>query len=1072
MVAGVPAPGREPLCGVDAAPESNAKATSSQVSAAAIPAAATSSPIRCPRRISSVTGWDMEAFTTTPPFSLDDCFPTHGFVTVGLGCIQLGPPRPPSRQGVPLRKPLTFARAIARLEVSPESGQYPLVVGERTAPLLEREEQLALIDRLLGAAREGHGTFLLLEGPAGIGKSRLLGATCDDAEARELQVLRARGGELERDFSFGVVRQVFEARLASCTEDERVRLLAGAAHLAGPLFDFGEAGGALARGENASHATLHGLFWLTVNLAELGPTLLAVDDLHWCDPPSLRFLSYLAHRLDGLPVIVAACVRTGEPGVEQAVMTALESEPLTMLVRPAPLSRDAVAQLLRAKLASDPAPEFVQVVHASCAGNPFLLNELVHALLAERIEPTSNAAERIPELGPESLSRFVLQRLRRIGASAEALARAVAILGQESELGVASQLAKLSTEEATEMTAELVRSDVFRPRSPLAFAHPVLQAAVYADLSGPERELGHERAAELLMEAGAAPERVAAHLLHVSPQGRAAVVATLREAARRASGEGAADVAKSYLERALTEPPDPSDRADVLSELGSAELSSGLPGAVGHLEEAYELLQGQPRSAEVALALANAHFAEDVDLFEAADGLRRTIESLDPHDAALAQRLEAELITWARFDARLYPMARARLARLVDRASDDTLGGRFVLGLMASELARTGKSPEKARQLVERALAGGLLLGDESWTPFVVAVAVLLSLDELDAAVRLFTDWLELARRRGSAFAFSHASSFRAMAMLRRGELAEAEADARAALDAALPFAFTYALLAEALVERGELAEAIRTLDLAGVPEEGQPSYQMAVLLEPRARLRIARGEVEQGLADLLAAGEHLESFGIRNPSYSAWRSDAALALLGLGDRREARRLVEEEVELARRWGTARPLGVALRVAGLVEGGDDGVELLRESVSVLATSQARLERAKSLTELGAALRRANQRASARTILREGLELAHQCGAVVLGERAHTELLATGARPRRLVRSGVDSLTPSERRIAQMATEGQTNREIAQALFVTPKTVETHLSHVYRKLGIQARSQLPETMSARRSRYEG
>jgi DNA-binding CsgD family transcriptional regulator len=222
---------------------------------------------------------------------------------------------------------------------------------------------------------------------------------------------------------------------------------------------------------------------------------------------------------------------------------------------------------------------------------------------------------------------------------------------------------------------------------------------------------------------------------------------------------------------------------------------------------------------------------------------------------------------------------------------------------------------------------------------------------------------------------------------------------------------------------------------------------------------------VEQGLADLLAAGEHMESFGVRNPSYSALRSDGALVVHGLGDRQEARRLVGEEVELARRWGAPRPVGVALRAAGLIEGGDEGIELLRESVDVLATSQAQLERAKSFTELGAALRRANQRAGARSFLQDGLELAHRCGAVVLAERAHAELLATGARPRRLMRSGVDSLTPSERRVAQMATEGQTNREIAQALFVTPKTVETHLSHVYRKLGIQARSQLAGAMAA-------
>jgi DNA-binding CsgD family transcriptional regulator len=933
----------------------------------------------------------------------------------------------------------------------------------RTVPLLEREDQLELVGRLLGDVRGGRGAFVLFEGPAGIGKSRLLGAACEDAEARGLQVLRARGGELERDFSYGVVRQLFEPRLAAAAEDERARLLVGAARLAGPLFEFGEVGEALAGGEDASYRTMHGLYWLTANLAELEAALLAVDDLHWCDAPSLRFLSYLARRLDGLPVVVAACVRTKEPGVDEAILTQLEAEPLATLVRPAPLSLEAVARLLDARLGSDPAPEFLQTVYTSCAGNPFLLNELVHALLAERIGPDADAAARVRELGPESLSRFVLQRLRRLGPPAEALARAAAILG-ESELALAAALAELDLEEARTAAGGLVRSEVLRPRGPLAFVHPVLRAAVYADLSGPERELGHERAAELLAEDGASAERVAAHLLHVPPRARASVVTTLCEAAQRASGEGAADVARSYLERALAEPPDEHQRADVLFELGSAELRSGQPGALGHLQEALGLVQGQPRSVEIALALANAHVAWDVYLFEAADGLQRTIESLDPRETALAQRLEAELIMWARFDARLYSMARERLARIADRASEESLGGRILLMLVASELARSGESPDRARELVGRALAGGALLGDETREAYMVAVAVLVSLDELDDAVRHYTDLLEFARSRGSAFVFAQASSFRALAMLRRGDLAEAEADARPAVEAALPLAYTYAHLADVLAERGELAEAIRTLELSSV-HENRPTWQTAYLLEPRARLRIASGEVEKGLEDLLAAGERIESFGIRNPSYSAWRSQAALALLGLGDRQEARRLVGDEIDLARRWGAPRPLGVALRAAGLVEGGSDGLELLRESVDVLASSQAQLERAKSLTELGAALRRANQRASARTFLGEGLELAHRSGAVVVADRAHTELLATGARPRRLVRSGVDSLTSSERRIARMATEGQTNREIAQALFVTPKTVETHLSHVYRKLGIQARSQLAGAMAA-------
>jgi DNA-binding CsgD family transcriptional regulator len=936
--------------------------------------------------------------------------------------------------------------------------------------LLEREVELELVERLLSEAPQGRGSLLLFEGPAGIGKSRLLAAARERAEERGFQVLRARGGELEREFSNGVVRQLYEPLLAQSDAEERRVLLAGAARLAAPLLELVEPASPPSGGQDASFATLHGLYWLTVNLAERAPTFLAIDDLQWCDSPSLRFLSYLARRLDGLPVVVAASVRTGEPVADTTILAELDRDPLATIVRPAPLTVDAVAQLLRAALESDLAPEFLQAVDSACGGNPLLLNELVRAVAAEGIEPTASGAARVAKLGPATLARVVLQRVRRLGPDAEALARAVAILGDESELSVAAALAALDPDAAVAAAGALGRAEIFRAQGRLGFGHPVLRTAVYADLASAERELAHERAAELLTDMGAAPQHVAAHLLHVPPRARGAAVTTLRHAARRATAEGASDAARAYLERALAEPPDEDQRAEVLFELGIAEMRSALPGAIGHLEEASERLQAQPQRVEAVLALASA-FYTDGRLPDAADVLLRTIETLDPQDDALAQRLEAQLIAWARFDARLYQMARARLGRIVEHARDDTFGGSLLLALAASELARAAESPERARALVERVLAGDLLLADESWQAYAVTVGVLLTLDELDEAVRRYTVWLEDARRRGLAFAFARAAAFRALAMLRRGELVEAEADARTALAAlsslvgkgAHPELPSY--LAEVFAERGHLTEALATLEEAGVPDQG-PTFQAARWFDTRGRLRIANRDPVGGLADLLDVGERLQAFGVRNPSHSPWRSGAALVLAGQGEHEEARRLVWEEVELARRWGAPRPLGVALRSAGLVEGGADGLELLRESVDVLATSPARLERAKSLTELGAALRRTNQRAAARDLLQEGLDLAERCGATPVVERAHTELLATGARPRRLVRTGVDALTPSERRVAQMAADGQTNREIAQALFVTPKTIEVHLSNTYRKLDINARSQLRRAMATR------
>jgi DNA-binding CsgD family transcriptional regulator len=228
-----------------------------------------------------------------------------------------------------------------------------------------------------------------------------------------------------------------------------------------------------------------------------------------------------------------------------------------------------------------------------------------------------------------------------------------------------------------------------------------------------------------------------------------------------------------------------------------------------------------------------------------------------------------------------------------------------------------------------------------------------------------------------------------------------------------------------------------------------------------------AQGDHRAALEHALELGEVLTSFGHTNPpaSYPAWRSLAALELHALGETQEARAMAEEEVELSRAWGAPRTLGRSLRILGLIEGSDEGMTHIREAVSVLEPSPARLEHAFALANLGAALRRANQRAEARQPLRQAQELAQRCGAALLAEHAHEELVATGARPRRIELSGAAALTPSERRIAAMAAEGLSNSDIAQALFVTLRTVEMHLSNAFRKLDVSSRTQLPAELTA-------
>jgi DNA-binding CsgD family transcriptional regulator len=269
--------------------------------------------------------------------------------------------------------------------------------------------------------------------------------------------------------------------------------------------------------------------------------------------------------------------------------------------------------------------------------------------------------------------------------------------------------------------------------------------------------------------------------------------------------------------------------------------------------------------------------------------------------------------------------------------------------------------------------------------------------------------------------------------------------------------------MAEVLVDAGDIRQAESELERVSLAET-VPGLHVHFLVS-RARLRLEAGHPAAALEDLEAVGRHAESMNFSNPAFLRWRSQAALALHRLGRLQEALELAREEVELSRRWEAPRAIGISLRALGLIEAGAAGERLLREAVEVLAESPARLEHARALIDLGAALRRANSRSEAREHLREGVDLAQRCGAAALVARGNAELAATGAHPRKGMLSGLEPLTASERRVAQLAAEEVSNKEIAQALFVTVKTVEVHLSRVYRKLDITSRRQLSGALSA-------
>ena len=933
--------------------------------------------------------------------------------------------------------------------------------------LLERDGELAQLGALIEAAREGAGRFVLVEGSPGIGKTRLLATARERGREAGMHVLDARGGELEREFAYGIARQLFEPALAEASEPEREEMLSGAAALAAPLFGGDYLVGGVSGEAESAFPTLHGLYWLTANLSALRPLLLAVDDLHWADKPSLRWLAYLMRRLEGLPVLVVGCLRPS--GGDDQVLAEVVADPSVFVVRPPPLSEAAVTVLVRETLSPEADAAFCAACFAATGGNPLFVRELVTALADQGIAPTADEAARIGEVGPAGVVRSIRLRLSRLTAEAARLARAVAVFGDDVQLDDAASLAALDREGAADAATALTRADILRPELPLAFVHPVVRAAVYRGLAPAERERDHAEAAEILAARGATSERVAAQLLHTGARGERFVVEALRGAAHQALAQGAGENAVAYLRRALAEPQPAEERADVLHELGSAERLTLEPAASEHLREALALTTDPRERAWIALELGRMLFWSEGGGEEAVEVLEQAIAELADNEADLRQRLEAALLTIALEEPALYARMTDRLERLRVEPPDSTLGGRVLLAALAYHDARAGASLSSCVARAERALAGGTLYGHEAGMGWCHVGFVLVNADRFDAARDVYDAALADARARGSVFAFALASLLRGGAAYLRGALVDAEADLRLSieacesngLEAGLTTPFAY--LADTLIERGDLEGAADALARVAAGEQFPDTVHLISFRTSRARLRILQGRTREGLTELLEVGRRFESIGGRNPAVYSWRSQAALALLELGEREDARRLAAEEVGLARQWAAPRALGKALRTAGLVEGGEAGQALLREAVDVLEDSPAMLERARALAELGAALRRANRRAEAREPLRRALELAHRGGAKPLAERAHTELLATGARPRRLVLTGVDALTPSERRVAAMAAEGMTNRDIAQALFVIPRTVEVHLSSVYRKLGISARSQLRQAL---------
>ncbi|WP_433545001.1 AAA family ATPase [Streptomyces sp. CA-294286] len=934
-----------------------------------------------------------------------------------------------------------------------------------------RAGEIGVLSARAAAARAGHSGIVVLTGPPGIGKTSLVNAFLprDDGEAhgpRGMKALRATCAAETGTVPYEGVRALLRPLGLVGESAPGHPLLRGTARRALPALMPGTDRPPFA--SDADYPVLQGLFGLTAQLTALHPLALVLDDAHLCDAYTLRWLDFLLRRADGLPLLLILARSTDASTADSTPWARFASHPSCTTVHLTPLSPDAVGELTRHAFGRPVEPSFAARVADVSGGNPGSAVRLLAELRSAGVRPDLDGARHVTALGARLVARSVRTLFGRSPGWVEPVATALAILGEELLDNVAA-LAGVSVVQVEDALCVLRDAEVLAPGRNV-FTSDDVRTAILEPLDAAALAGLRARAALLLSDAGRPAEDIAAHLLATSVPPEPWMLSLLTDAAATAEDRGAPTDAVCYLRRVLEATPedhelrirlaglvartDPGAALDLLHDAldRAPDLRTRAAAALRYTTTCLAAGQSVPHGRAPTQVLAE---------LRAATGLQ---------EPALA--LESALLLTGAAERGNTPGPpgpdRPPAPRPADAEADAEAVSALVATLYDTERAT---ATTHARRAVEAA-------GSRASWPVLTSCTVLALAGESDEALTVLNDALAPTGEPRTRWADALALSARALVLHGTGAITEAKDDARAALAAAdeapqlaaadgapQRLLLPRLVLAAALSDSGEATGAEDLLTgIEPQPTTG-PVVEQHLHLMVRARVRRALGDREGALHLLLACGRAQREAGLANPVFAPWWAEACWTLAALDRPQDARGHAEYGSELARRWGTAQALGTAALARGVITPGKEGLDLLGEAVDTLAASPARAVQARASFALGRRLLTRGDRAKARPHLRSAVDLALTCGALPLALGARRLLITAGGRMPELTGSREDLLTGAERRVVELVLNGASNREAAQSLCVTLRTVETHLTSAYRKLGVQRRAALATTLRA-------